>query len=306
MNFSFTHPTYLFLLFVIPIMIFLHFFSLKSRKRKALKFANFEAIARIRNIDLYSKNLLILIVSCIIVFSMVMSLSGLVFHINTNSSRFAFVIAIDSSRSMEATDINPSRFEAAKNLAIEFVKATKAGTKMSVVSFSGVSRIEQKLTDDRSIVIPAIENMQLGEIGGTDLPEVIVISTKMLKNETGKAILLFSDGQLNIGNLDDAIEDARENEIVINTIGVGTKEGGATSYGISKLDEDSLKATAYNTEGKFFILESSTDIETYFEEIMGLTVRDVSINLSNYLLILSVILFLIDFILINTRYRALP
>jgi len=287
-------------------MIFLHFFSLKSRKRKALKFANFEAIARIRNIDLYSKNLLILIVSCIIAFSMIMSLSGLVLHIKTSSSSFAFVIAIDSSRSMEAIDIKPSRFEAAKNLAIEFVKTAKAGTKTGVISFSGASRIGQELTEDRGLVIRAIEDMQLGEIGGTDLPEVIVISTKMLKNETGKAILLFSDGQLNIGDLDDAIEGARENDIAINTIGVGTKEGGATTYGISKLDEDSLRAAAYNTEGKFFMLENSTDIENYFEEIMGLTIRDVSISLSRYLLTLSVILFLIDFVLINTRYRALP
>jgi Ca-activated chloride channel family protein len=291
---------------MIPVMIFLHFFSLKSKKRKALKFANFEAIARIRGIDLYSKNLLILILSCIIVFSLIMSLSGLVLHVKISSSSFAFVIAIDSSRSMEADDIAPSRFEAAKNLAIQFVKSTKAGTKMGVISFAGVSRIEQELTEDRSLVISAIEDMQLREIGGTDLPEVIVISTKMLKNETTKAILLFSDGQLNIGDLDDAIEGAKENKIVINTIGVGTKEGGATTYGISKLDEDSLKAAAYNTEGKFFMLESSTDIEKYFEEITGLTVKDVSISLAKYLLILSVILFLIDYILINTRYRTLP
>ncbi len=59
--FSFSNPSYIYLLFLVPIIIFFHFFSLKNNYGKAIKFANFDAIARIKGIDIYSKNIFILI-----------------------------------------------------------------------------------------------------------------------------------------------------------------------------------------------------------------------------------------------------
>ncbi|MEM4230684.1 MAG: VWA domain-containing protein [Candidatus Pacearchaeota archaeon] len=303
MNFSFTRPDYLFLLFMIPLLIFIHFLSLNVKKTKALKFANFEAIARIKGIDLYSKNIFTLVFSCIILFLLIMSASGLTLHLKTESSGFAFVLAIDSSRSMEAEDLQPNRLEFSKNIAKNFVKKTKIGTKIAIISFSGISRIEKKFSQDKEELINAIDNIQFKEIGGTDLSEVIFAAIKLFSNENKKAIILLSDGQFNVGDLDEAIEKAKSEDIVINTIGIGTKEGGKTSYGLSKLDEDSLKALAYNTDGKFFMFENSKDLEKYFEEIMDLRIMEVSIPLSNYLLISCIVLFFIEFIVINIRYK---
>ena len=57
MYITFSNPKYLFLLFVIPLFILIHLLSLKKSRRKALSFANFEAISRVKGIEFLSKNL---------------------------------------------------------------------------------------------------------------------------------------------------------------------------------------------------------------------------------------------------------
>ena len=63
---SFAHPTYLLLLMIIPFFILVHLWTLKNKKKRALSFANFEAIARVKGGDFFSKNLVIFFLSVFI------------------------------------------------------------------------------------------------------------------------------------------------------------------------------------------------------------------------------------------------
>ncbi len=136
MEISFTHPYYLFLLVVIPLIIFIHFISLRHKGGHALKFANFEAISKIRGIDLYSKNISILILTILISILLIFSVAGFTIQRTMSASSFSFVIAIDSSTSMDADDMSPDRITAAKNTALKFVDLTPLGTRFGVISFS--------------------------------------------------------------------------------------------------------------------------------------------------------------------------
>ncbi len=303
---SFTHEKYLFLLFIIPLLILAHFIALKTRKDNALKFANFEAVAKIKGIDLYSKNIVLLSISILIVVSMVLAVSGLTIQREVPTSSFSFIIAIDSSRSMEAIDVSPNRLEAAKDTAIDFIESSPTGTKIGIVSFSGNSLIEQGLTEDKSLLIPAVEEIVISFVGGTDLYEAISTSANLLNNEESKSIIIFSDGQSNVGDLDKAIAYANSNDIIIHAIGVGTEEGGETAYGISKLEEDSLRSVSYNTQGKFFRVDDRQELLQSLDEIMNLKIKKVSVSLIPHLLILSLILFMLYYVLANTKYRTLP
>jgi len=303
---SFTNPNYLFLLAVIPVIILIHFISLKQKRGVALRFANFDAISRIRGIDLYSKNILILTLTIIICFLLVFSISGLTIQRVMSASTFSFVIAIDSSRSMEANDFLPNRMEVAKNSAIGFVDSSPAGTKFAVISFSGNSFIEESITQDKFFVKKAINNIEVSPVGGTDLYEAILTSTNLLSSEEYGSVILLSDGQINIGELNDAIDYANENNLILHSIAIGTEKGGETAYGLSKVDENSLKAVAYNTGGKFFSAESNEEISDSFNEILNLGEKKVSFNLSNYLVLSVIILVILEFFLINTRYRIFP
>ncbi len=300
--FSFTHAQYLFFLLLIPGLFFIHFYSLKNRKKVALKFANFDAIARIRGIDFFSKNVVILILNSVIILVMILAVSGLAVQVSKKASSFSFVITMDTSESMEATDFLPNRLAVAKNVADDFVDKSPLGTRIGLVSFSGNAYIEQDITGDKVAVKNSIDKLRIDGFGGTDLYEALITSANMLHNEDYKAVIVLSDGQINIGKIEDMIDYAQKNDIIIDTIGIGTLEGGETSYAISKLDEDSLKALAYNTGGKYFLAQDEKTFSESFLSILDLTERKVSIDMTDYLILIAIALFTIEVLLVNTRY----
>lgn len=302
MMFSFAHPNYLFLLIAIPLLVFIHFFALNHKRRVALKFANFDAIARIQGVDFFSKNIVDLSLGIFIVLLMILSVSGLTLHIINEASAFSFVIAIDTSQSMSADDFSPDRLTVAKETASEFVRSALFGTRLGVISFAGSTLIEQDLSLDRDLVIKSISDIELGSFGGTDLYEATVTSGNMLQNEDHKAIVLLSDGQINVGTINSTIEYASFNDIMIHSIAMGTVGGGQAGYGLSKLDEDALKAVSYNTWGQYFQVDDRETLEKSFRKILGLTIKRVSIDLAGYLTVFAIILFVIRFFLVNTKY----
>jgi len=303
---QFTHPQYLFLLLLLPVIILLHFFLLKVKRADAVRFANFEAIARIRGIDLYSKNIVIVGLTVAITVLLILSVSGMNLQRSIVSSANSYVIAIDTSQSMEATDLDPSRIEVAKATAKEFVATSPPGTKIAILSFSGNAFIEQALTEDKSLVENSLDVIELSTIGGTDPAEAITTATNVLALEDGKAVILLSDGRINVGNLADSLEYANKNNVIVHTIGLGTEEGGRTAYGISKIEEESLQAAAYGTGGKYFRVQSEVDFQEAFKEILEFKLKKVSFDASKQLLLVSLALVIIQYILINTRYKVLP
>jgi Ca-activated chloride channel homolog len=307
MAFSFVRPSYLFLLVLVPLLIFIHFIILRRQRSHALTFANFDAIARVKGIDILSKNLFGLVFTAIILVFLILSVSGLTYHRNQFASSFTFTIAIDSSRSMEANDFSPSRMEVAKEVAIDFVDAAPSGSKMAILSFAGNAFIEQDVTDSKSQLKQSIENIQISGVGGTDINEAIITSSNLIIESESKSIILISDGQINVGTIDDAIDYANGRDVIVHAIAMGTAEGGETTFGgLTKVDEDILKALAFNTGGQFFKAETRDELAESFREIMGLKIGRVSTDLTPYLILIAMILFVIEYLLVNTRYRVLP
>ena len=207
---------------------------------------------------------------------------------------------------MEATDFFPNRLEVAKQAAINFVKSTPSGTKIGIISFSGNSFVEHYLTSDKEALISAITKIPLSSIGGTDTGEAIITATNILEGEEAKVIILISDGRINIGSLENSLNYANKHQAIVHSMGIGTEEGGKTSYGLSKIDEDALKAIAYNTGGKYFKINSIEALSESFGQITELKFKKVKSDITPYLTLLTLILFLLEYILISTRFRVLP
>ncbi len=299
-------PSYLVLLGIIPLIIFLHFFMLKKKRSHALRFANFDALARVSGVDLLSKNIFILVLTLFITVLLVFSLAGVKVDQNLYSSSFSYIIAIDSSSSMEATDLSPNRLEVAKQAAIDFVRSAPLGTSIGVISFSGNSFIEQDLTLDKDALVSSITKIPLSSIGGTDIGEAMIVGTNLLRSEEAKAVIIISDGRINIGSLDNAITYANNYDVIVHSMGIGTEQGGETSYGLSKIDEDALKAIAHNTGGKYFKIESVQALSESFGQIIELKFKKVTSDVTPYLILATLVLFILEYILISTRFRILP
>ncbi len=304
MFFSFNAPQYLFLLILIPLVWFIHFFTLNNRKKRALNFANFDAISRIEGIDFFSRNFMIPFLSSLIIVFLILSVSGMDVHFSPfkGSSFYSFIVSIDTSKSMSADDFYPNRLTASKESAINFVKETPIGTKIGIVSFSSFSYIEQEITENKNNLVSSFSQISLSEYGGTDIYEAIITSSNLLRGYKNKAIILMSDGQDNLGNADKIVNYANNQDIAIHVVAIGTKEGGMAEYAVSKLNENFLQNISEMTGGEYFSVEDSTELAISFSQILRLTKEKTSLNLSVYLLIFSLILFVIEFFFINTKY----
>ncbi|MEZ5294899.1 MAG: VWA domain-containing protein [Ilumatobacteraceae bacterium] len=72
------------------------------------------------------------------------------------------VLAIDTSTSMQATDVSPDRLTAAIDEAVGFVDQLPDGVQVGLVSFNGTAQVLSAPTDDRDAVITALEQLSTG------------------------------------------------------------------------------------------------------------------------------------------------
>ena len=311
MEIIFRNPAYLWFLLSIILLIFLHFVTLKHVKRRALKFANFEAIERVTGSEIMSKNVLLLYLRLLIVICIILAAAGTTIWYTGKSSNANYALAIDASSSMMAQDIKPNRLEAAKDAAVYFVDSLKARTEIAVISFSGSSFVEQDLTSDFISVKGAIRGIEVKYVGGTDILDAVVTSIDVLfKGKNLKTIILLTDGQINVGTVEEITTYARKNAVTIHTIGFGTIIGGNMNIGnidvYSKLDEDSLKAIAYNTGGTYYEARSKEELMKAYKDITTSTNVRLSFDASATLIFIALLLLIFEWFMLNTRYRTLP
>ncbi|MGH2349063.1 MAG: VWA domain-containing protein [bacterium] len=183
------------------------------------------------------------------------------------------MLSIDVSRSMLADDLQPNRMEAAKSAAIEFVQGLPGGLKVGLVTFSSYATLIVPPTPDHGRVIEAIGGLhtEFATAIGDGLVEAIWAlpgRERPLTSFTEAApptqpvppatVVLLSDGQSNRGVLPvDAARTARQQEVKVYTIGVGTPEGtylnlGGRSIWV-RLDEATLREMAEIGEGSYFL-----------------------------------------------------
>lgn len=192
------------------------------------------------------------------------------------------VLALDISGSMSSKDFEPSRFEAAKDVAEKFVNQ-RSNDNMGLVVFAGESLSKMPLTYDRAALINAIRNVQLGDLtDGTAIGDGLASAVNRLVSgkAKSKSIILLTDGTNNAGEVppSTAATIARQKGIKVYTIGVGTNGtisvtdpyGFSTTTMETKIDEESLRNIAQTTGGKFFRATDERMLQEVFAEIDSL------------------------------------
>ena len=202
------------------------------------------------------------------------------------------ILALDISGSMSSKDFQPSRFEAAKDVAIKFVNQ-RSNDNMGLVVFAGESLSLMPLTYDRAALINAIQNVELGDLNdGTAIGDGLASAVNRLVSgkAKSKSIILLTDGTNNAGEVPPATaaEIARQKGIKVYTIGVGTNGsiqitdpyGFSTTTLETKIDEASLKSIAQQTGGKYFRAKDEKVLNDVFREIDSL--EKTRLDVDNY------------------------
>jgi Ca-activated chloride channel family protein len=94
------------------------------------------------------------------------------------ANKAAVIIAVDTSKSMQASDLNPSRLEAAKAVAREFLKIAPASTQVGLVSFSDNASALVLPTTDRQKVLEAIERLKPSQ--NTSIASAVITGVRAL------------------------------------------------------------------------------------------------------------------------------
>jgi Ca-activated chloride channel homolog len=291
----------LWLLLLLPVFVFGYILLLRRRKKYAVRYSNIslvkDALGHRPGIRRYIPPALLLL--CIAV--MIIALARPAATIVLPSERGTIILAIDVSGSMRASDIKPSRLEAAKSAARVFVEKQPAGVRLGVVCFSGTTAITQAPTTDREAVLAAIDRLYtqfrtaIGSGILTSLDAIFEkpgnkpapVSSDILQSDQQKLstspvpsgtyapaiILLLSDGQSNTGPPPlTIIDQAISRGVRIYTVGMGTASGVIQGYDSNysirvSLDETTLTQIAKLTGGKYYKANDESELYRIYEDL---------------------------------------
>jgi len=195
------------------------------------------------------------------------------------SERATIMLAIDTSLSMQAEDVVPSRIDGAKEAATTFLDEVPEQINVGLVSFNGIANVRVPPTTNRAAVRSAIQGLDLGE--ATAIGEAIFASIESLESFIvefeGDApparIVLMSDGETTVGRPDAAaIDRARLAGITVSTIAFGT-DGGVIEIPEDPrpipvpVNEDALAVIADGTGGEFYEAATTDELTAIYTDI---------------------------------------
>ncbi|HET7375919.1 MAG TPA: VWA domain-containing protein, partial [Anaerolineae bacterium] len=207
------------------------------------------------------------------------------------------ILAFDVSGSMAADDLKPTRMEAAKAAARDFVQRQPLTVQIGVVAFSDTGFNIQPPSNDQEAILAAID--RLSPTRGTSLANGILISLKTLfaggpppeelysnllltptptpepvakGSYNSAAIVLLTDGE-NTVNPDplQAAQTAADRGVRVYTIGIGSAAGttlkvnGFTVH--TQLDETMLKQISQITDGQYYQAENEADLKSIYDQL---------------------------------------
>lgn len=195
------------------------------------------------------------------------------------------VVAIDTSRSMLASDVAPNRLRRAQLAALDLKRLARAD-RLGLVAFAGSAFLQCPLTLDDEAFRQSIDTLDVNIIpqGGTALSEAIAAARGAFKkdNDNHKVLVLFTDGEDHDGSALEAAKSAGKDGLRIFTVGVGTASGellrtvdvsGRTDFikdpdgnaVKSRLNEALLKEMAQSSGGFYLLLSGASTMNVLYE-----------------------------------------
>ncbi|MEK7291475.1 MAG: VWA domain-containing protein [Planctomycetota bacterium] len=250
---------YLYLLPAIPLLIIGYILVFRKKIKDLNKFASVELLQKaglsINKKRQWLKAILIIVGVLFLIFTLIEPKWGYHWE-EVEKKGIDIVIAVDTSRSMLADDVKPNRLEVAKR-EIEDLLNVLEGDRVGLVAFAGSAFIYCPLTSDYGAFRLFLNdlNTNIIPLGGTAIAEAIRkgISTFEANSKNHKAIILITDGENHEDDPLKAASMAKEQGIVVYTVGVGKKDG---SY-IKVKDESGNEVLLKDRQGQ--VIKSRLD-----------------------------------------------
>jgi Ca-activated chloride channel family protein len=267
---TFAHPLWL-AAAVLAVAIFAWLYTNLEKRRdaQALAYSNLDfVLGAMRPSRLPATAMLI--AALIGVGTLAASLAGPRFTARVPTRDGTVMICIDTSGSMRARDLTPTRWDAARAAARAFIDAVPAGTRVGIVSFSSGANIIQAPTADLDAARDALDRIPPAN-GGTAIGDALEAAATQLPEKGRRAIVLLTDGVNNRGV--DPLEASRQigaKGVVISTVGIGTSGSGEIipdTNELAEIDEEALRTIASNGGGSYAQATNAADLTATFRRI---------------------------------------
>ncbi len=254
----------------------------RRRRSYAVRFTNLELLASVAPKSPGWRRHLPAIVVLVALGALVVSLARPAREEKVPRERATIILAIDTSLSMEATDVPPNRLVVAQNAARTLLDILPEKINVGLVSFNGEGTILVPPTTDRAQVRQAIDTLELDE--RTAIGEAIITSLDAIKlapraegdldnEEVPARIVLLSDGKTTVGRPDSVgSAAAKEAGVPVHTIALGTDHG--VIYLPDEpvpvpvdVDREALRRIAEETGGKSYTAATEGELREVYRNI---------------------------------------
>jgi Ca-activated chloride channel family protein len=285
----FEHPQLLWLLaLVLPLLTLFFWWAWRTKRRLLTQFVSARLLDRL-TISVSArrqKARMALLVAVVTLLIIVLARPQIGFSWDDVKSRgLDVVVAIDTSRSMLATDVAPNRLKRAQLAALD-LKRLGRGDRFGLVAFAGSAFLQCPLTLDDEVYRQSVETLDTSIIpqGGTALAEAIQAALGAFKegNDNHKVMIVFTDGEDHDGHALESARAAAKEGLRLFTVGVGTPEGellrltdsqGRTEFlkdaegnaVKSRLNEDLLRELAQETGGFYLRMSGANTMNVLYE-----------------------------------------
>lgn len=275
----FEHETVLLLLFGLPALAACFWWAFRRRRRLLERFAGAAVVDRL--IDSVSRRKQIakavgLVAAVGLIVTALARPQWGSHRLPIRRKGVDVIVAVDTSRSMLARDVAPSRLDRAKFLLRSLVKRLR-GDRVGVIAFAGAATVECPLTLDYDLALSVLDVIDADTIPvqGTAIGDTIRAAVKAFER-TGRAervLVLLTDGEDQGTDPVGAAEEAAKAGVTIYAIGIGSRQGNPILIDgkvkkdaqgdpvRTRLDAETLQRVALKTGGKYIEAQPGGDVE---------------------------------------------
>jgi Ca-activated chloride channel homolog len=279
---SFASPVYLAALALVPLALGAYLLAQRRRRRYAVRFPAVSVLAPLIPTAAAWRRRAPLALFLAALTALALALARPQATVAVPQEQASIVLVTDVSRSMLAEDVDPSRLEAARSAALDFVDKVPDAAKVGVVGFSTDPHTLEAPTDDHAEVRQVIEDLSAD--GGTATGDALAAALAMLnKQDDGDssskrskrppaAIVLLSDGETTTGrDPTEVARTARRQHIPIYTVALGTEDAtielpGGTVVPVPP-DPETMAQIARLSGGRAFQAEDGGDLADIYKSL---------------------------------------
>ncbi|HZA40317.1 MAG TPA: VWA domain-containing protein [Actinomycetota bacterium] len=296
---SFDWPLAFVAIAAFPLVVALYLRRQRRATRYSVKFSNFEVLEGVvGSVSLWRRRVPALLYG-LAAASLLMGLARPETTVLVPREEATVILAIDTSGSMKAADVDPTRLAAAQRSAASFVDRLPAKFKVALVTFADNAQVLAQPSTDRPSVQSALDSLNAD--GATAMGDAIVDALELVRRsesdrtlvpgrptpgpspapdpgpERPSAVLLLSDGFNTAGSIEpmEAADQAAELSIPVFTIALGTPDGVVEledQFGNPRLvrvppDYETLKSIADTTGAEYFEAPTESDLDRVYSEL---------------------------------------